>query len=292
MPAKTAPRQQATPITLGDQGSGSAATRLLRSLHVSFAKELGAVMSSFLRSDVSVELEEVGVSTRPAFQATIPSPACLMVFRLAPRDERMLLHLDCPTVFTLLEMLLGGKGPSTTAARNLTEIEWSLLEEIVRVMVRPLAEAWMYIGPVDFEVESLVSEPALLECPPGVTPLVILPFSLRIGEQTGRFTIAVPQAFFDAAAKTQKELPEPETTIVVLEPNLSLLQEASLDLEVRLDGPTMAFRDLLALQAGQVVTFPYSVDDPIHAVVNGEVKLDGQIVSAGKKRAFQISALP
>ena len=40
-----------------------------------------------------------------------------------------------------MELLLGGKSsPEVVTPRNLTEIEWSLLEEIVRVMVRPLGE--------------------------------------------------------------------------------------------------------------------------------------------------------
>ncbi len=77
----------------------------------------------------------------------------------------MILHLDCATALLMLEMLLGGKGILEPEPRELTEIEWSLLEEVIRVMVRALGEAWRVFHAVDFEVESLGSDPAFLNLP-------------------------------------------------------------------------------------------------------------------------------
>ena len=63
-----------------------------------------------------MSFEDLSVQTSEGFQAALPSPTCLMVFRLHPRDEHMYLHMDCATVFGLLELLLGGKcGPDPAA---------------------------------------------------------------------------------------------------------------------------------------------------------------------------------
>src|SRR6185312_1761291 len=110
----------------------------------------------------------------------------------------------------------------------------------VRVMVRPLGEAWQSFATVEFEVESLVSEPALVEQsdpnqPPN-QPMIRLVFNLRFGEQSGALEIAAPQSFFDASGTTPQK-----ASAEALEPDarqkLALLDEAGVSLEVRLDGP-------------------------------------------------------
>src|ERR1700731_3749731 len=157
------PQSGAKQFEVGQPDSTSPRFRTLQAAHERYAAGLATALSAFLRSDFQVSFADLSVQTSGGFQAALPSPTCLMVFRLHPRAARMYLHLKCATVFGLLELLLGGKcGPDPAADRNLTEIEWSLLEEIVRVMVRPLGEAWQLYATVEFEVESLVSEPGLL----------------------------------------------------------------------------------------------------------------------------------
>ena len=220
-----------------------------------------------------------------------------MVFRLHPRDERMYLHLSCATVFALLECLLGGKGGAEPAApRNLTEIEWSLLEEIVRVMVRPLGEAWKAFATVEFEVESLVSEPGLLpENDPNQRPgqpLIRVAFELRYGEQSGLLEIAAPQTFFDGSGTLADDQEAEQAVEPGMRQKLTLLDEVSISLEVTLDGPRLAVADLMSLKPGQVIKLDHPLDRPVHGVVNGALSMEGTVVSARGKRAFQVVTLP
>jgi flagellar motor switch protein FliM len=227
-----------------------------------------------------------------------------MVFRLHPRNERMYLHLNCATVFGLMELLLGGKSsPEVVTPRNLTEIEWSLLEEIVRVMVRPLGEMWQVFATVEFEVESLVSEPGLLaqsEPDPAGNPslnqpVVHLAFDLRFGEQTGVLELAVPQSFFDGAGGAEQKASagaDADSRQRDLRHKLALLDEALVSLDVRLEGPLLPVAALMNLQPGQVIKLNYPLDQPLHGVVNGAISMDGSVVTSGNKRAFHVAALP
>ena len=295
LPASGA-KQAEKRFEIGQPDSASPRFRMLRAVHDRYAPNLATALSAFLRSDFQVSFEDLSVQTSGGFQAALPSPTCLMVFRLHPRDERMYLHLNCTTVFGLLELLLGGKsGPDPVAPRNLTEIEWSLLEEIVRVMVRPLGEAWQLFATVEFEVESLVSEPGLLaqndpNQPPS-QPMLRLAFDLRYGEQSGTLEIAVPQSFFDAAGAAPDHKTPP-----ALEPDarhkLALLDEAGVSLEVRLEGPLLPVAELMKLKPGQVIKLDHPVDRPLRGVLNGALSMEGSVVSSGKKRAFQVAALP
>jgi flagellar motor switch protein FliM len=283
-----------TRIEVGRQDSTNRQFRTLQSIHEGYGRGLGTALSAFLHAEIQVSLRELSIHTSGGFQRGLPSPTCLMVFRLHPRQERMFLHLDCGTVFPLLELLLGGKGGSPEVPpRNLTEIEWSLLEEIVRVMVRPLGEAWQFFLPVEFEVESLVSEPSLLPLLDPGQPVVKLCFDLRFGEQTCGLEIAVPQVFLDAATAVYEQKPASSDSVtdLTLEQKLALLEDAAVGLEVKLDGPTLSMAELLALKPGQVVKLDFPLERPLHGLVNGAPGIEGLIVGAGKKRAFQVAAL-
>ena len=282
---------------VGQPNTTSPRFRTLRAVHERFAPSLATALSAFLRSDFQVTLQDLSVQTSGGFLSALPSPTCLMVFRLHPRDERMYLHLNCSTVFALLELLLGGKsGTQPATLRNLTEIEWSLLEEIVRVMLRPLGEAWELFATVEFEVESLVSEPSLLspsdQGRPVNTPLIRLAFDLRCGEHSGLLEIAVPQGFFDGAGNSQEQKGSPEALEPDTRQKLALLDHAGVSLEVRLDGPLLVVADLMNLKPGQVIRLDHPLERPLRGVVNGALSMEGAVVNSGKKRAFQIARLP
>jgi flagellar motor switch protein FliM len=294
----TRPSAGAKQFEIGQPDSASPRFRTLRAVHERYAPSLATALSAFLRSDFQVSFQDLSIQTSGGFQAALPNPTCLMVFRLHPREERMYLHMSCATVFGLLEMLLGGKcGPEPAAARNLTEIEWSLLEEIVRVMVRPLGEAWQAFATVEFEVESLVSEPGLVAPndpnQPANQPMIRLAFNLQCGEQSGVLEIAAPQSFFDSSAGA---VPDQKSPGNAWEPDvqqkLALLDEAGVSLEVRLDGSLLPVADLMNLSPGQVIKLDHPLDQPLRGVVNRALSMQGAVVSSGKKRAFQIAALP
>ena len=294
----TRPPAGAKQFKIGQPDPANPRFRTLRAVHERYAPSLATALSAFLRSEFQASFEDLSIQTSGGFQAALPNPTCLMVFRLHPRDERMYLHMNCATVFGLLELLLGGKcGPEPAASRNLTEIEWSLLEEIVRVMVRPLGEAWQIFATVEFEVESLVSEPGLVaqtdpNQPPN-QPLVRLAFKIQCGEFSGALEIAAPQSFFDSsggAAPEQREsgaAPEPD-----VRQKLALLDEAGVSLEVRLDGPLLPVADLMNLKPGQVIKLDHLLDQPLRGLINGTLSMQGAVVSSGEKRAFQIATLP
>jgi flagellar motor switch protein FliM len=71
---------------------------------------------------------------------------------------------------------------------------------------------------------------------------------------------------------------------------LSLVHSSHLELEARVDGATVYFEDLLALQQGDILQFDVSVDQPVIMRVNGLTKYNGNIAVSNRKRTFVVSA--
>jgi flagellar motor switch protein FliM len=279
---------------LGGQEFSSPHFRTLYTVHETFARSLETDLSAFLQSEIRASLTEISFVTSGDFNRALSNPTCWIALRLHPGRDCMVLHLESVTVFTLLELLMGGKGDSTRlAARELTEIEWSLLEDMIRVLVRPLGEAWRIFREIEFVVDSMGSDPARIVCRDQMRPVGRIVFQLQFGKNSGTFAIAVPQGLFDATAASQRsEEGHPAPNQADVERNLGLLQDAMVEFEVKLQGPMLEFKDLIALKTGQILTFSYPVRDPVKATANGSVQILGHIVSAGRKRAFQVQELP
>jgi len=290
---KTTEQPALRPLDLGQQDASSQ-FRVLRSVHETFAKSLSNVLSTFLQSEIQANLAAINTTTAGDFQKNLPNPSCLIKLQLHPEQERMILFLDSATVLTLLDLFLGGSGQPLPEPRELTEIEWSLLEEISRVMMRCLGESWQVVKATEFVVESLSSDPSLTPCPEPALSVLRISFDLQLAEQLGRFEIGVPRSFFDAAAPAHEsqELVGETPSQVDRERNARLLEDAQVELEVLLEGTQLSFGELRALRQGQVVRFEHGLNEPLRGSVNGDVSVIGHVLSAGKKRAFQVEERP
>jgi len=278
------------PLDLSHQETSTPHFRMLQSIHEAFARSLSNALSTFLQSEIEAKFTGIRLTTAGDFRKALPNPSCLIALRLHPGSETMLLYLESGTALALLDLFMGGTGTPASAPRELTEIEWSLLEEISQALLRPLGESWQIIKSIEFVAESMGSDPGLMACPEPTRSDLQLSFELQLASQLGHFEIAVPSSFFAPAttAHVPQEIVADVASKVDIARNARLLEDAEVELEVRLEGPRLSFKDFLALRQGQVVKLDHALNAPVLAVVNGDPALTGHVLGAGRKRAFQV----
>jgi flagellar motor switch protein FliM len=67
-----------------------------------------------------------------------------------------------------------------------------------------------------------------------------------------------------------------------------LLLGGQVAVQIWLDGSEMRLGDLLRLQEGQIVRLDHPVERMALCTLNGVSSFNGQIVSTGRRRAFQV----
>lgn len=72
-------------------------------------------------------------------------------------------------------------------------------------------------------------------------------------------------------------------------PDLSILNEVDVQLEVRLGRTDYKVRDLLQLGPGSTVTLDQSLDEDVEVLLNGKVIAVGAIVAVGQNFAVQVT---
>jgi flagellar motor switch protein FliM len=269
--------------------------RAIHLLHDTFVRNLVSSLSAYLRSYLTANLVSVEQLSYAEFLDGLPSPTCMVSLGLRPYDGNGVLELNPSLVFPILEMLLGGTGKSSAAIqRDITEIEQKLLDGLFRIMLHDLREAWKAVTKVDFTIESMETEPQLLNVLAPNEAVVTVGIEVRIGETVGMMNIAMPsivikmmrQKFDQQWSMRKTHASHSEQARV-----LRLLRGAMLTLEARMEGPTLGVRDLLALGEGHLLTFDYPVERPVELLVNGTCKFTAQVVSTGKRRGCLIEQM-
>lgn len=266
--------------------------RAIHLLHETFARNLASSLSAYLRAYVEVNLVAVEQLSFMEFTQSLPSPTSLIALGIKPYDGNAVLEINPLLVFPILEMLLGGSGKEATKIlREVTEIEQSILEGLLRIILQDLRSAWHSVAVMEFSIEAQETEPQLLQFLAPNEAVVAVSIEVRIGETVGMMNIGIPSTIvkllrqkFDQQWTVRKtQATEDEHARI-----LRLMRRSSFHIDARLYGPSLGVGTLLDLQEGDVLAFDYPVERPVDIAVNGRLKYSGEIVSLGRKRAFQI----
>jgi len=269
--------------------------RAIHLLHENFARSVASSLSAYLRAYVAVNLVSVEQLSFMEFSQCLPSPTCLVCLGLEPFEGNAVLELNPALVFPIIEMLLGGTARAPLKiTREITEIEQTVMDGILRIILQDLRAAWHVVTPLGFTIEAHETEPQLLRILAPNEAVVAVSMEVRIGDNAGLMNIGIPSIVvkmlrnkFDQQWSLRKSQSSENDQSRILR----LVRSSEMHLDGRLIGPTLTLDDLLALSEDDVLAFDYPVGRLIDLVLNGKMKYRGRVVSTGNKRAFQIEEI-
>lgn len=267
--------------------------RALHMVHENFVRNLASSLSAYLRSYVALNLVSLEQISYAEFLEGLASPTCIAYLGLQPYDGSAVLELNNALMFGLMELLLGSKGRATTSfQRKITEIEKSLIQTLMRVVLRDLSEAWKMVTEISFTVQSLASEPALLHVLAPAEAVIVIAIEVRVGSTSGLMNLAIPSIFvkrlrnkFDQLRQVRRAQSTERDQLVVA----GLIQDATVALEARIEAGFIKTSTLLDLDPEEVLMLDHPVEQPVTGFLNGRKKWPGAIVTRDEKLLFELS---
>ncbi len=270
--------------------------RAIHLLHENFVRNLASSLSAYLRSYLTVNLISVEQLSYCEFVSSLSSPSCLVSLALKPYDGNALVELTPNLIFPILEIILGGKGKAPSSLkREVTEIEQSLLDGLFRIILNDLKEAWKAVTAIDFQMEALETDPQMMQILAPNEAVVAVAIEIRIGENSGTMNMALPSINIKMIGQKfdqQWSLRKTRSSDTEQDRMLALIQPAKVRVDAALTGPMVTVRDLLALKAGDILTFDIPTERPVAVFVNGLPKLSGHIRRERTSRALLICDTP
>ena len=179
--------------------------------------------------------------------------------------------------------------------REVTEIEQHLLDTLFRIILNDLREAWKSVAVINFKIETIATEPQMVQILSPAEAVVAIAIEIRIGDASGTLNVAIPAININMIGQKFEQqwmLRKTDPTEAEQERMMVLLHMAGVSMDARITGPRVTVGDLLDLEIGDCLKFDYLIDKPVDCTMNGLPKFKGQVVDCNNKRSFIVEQLP
>jgi flagellar motor switch protein FliM len=295
--ASTGGRRRARSVTAYDLTRPNRLSReqlqTLQRVHESAAQALKAALTNYLRLAVSVEVRSLEHVRFETYLTSLPDPHVIHILKAPPFHQPVLLTLDHGTVFAVVDRLLGGTGKSKIAARELTDIETSLLDGLIKIVFRELKEGWKSVLGVDFEVERRESVPHFARVYPGKEVVLIVTFGIGGDLTAGDMKLCISFSSLEphlGRLASQVQTEPPAAAIAEKRDKVErTLRGVATRVEAVLGESTLRIRELMALAPGDVVLLRRGSQEPLELRIGGRPKFLGQAGVVGGRYGFKIT---
>ncbi len=270
--------------------------RALQTLHEGFARSFGAQLSGFLRTIVEFKIANAEQMTYSEFIGSLPNPTAFTLVHAAPLEGQFCIELSPLIIYPIIDRLLGGNNRELSIPkRPMTLIEARLVNRILELGMNALTEAWSGVKAIDFEIDSMESNPHLVQIVPPNEVVVVIGFEIRLGNRAGTMSLCMPYnaiegVMDDLSAENWLVAGRNETEADAEEAIVERLNHSTLQMEATLAETSITLAELGKLEVGDVILTDRSASGPIRVSVEGQPKFEASMGQHRGQRAIRIQS--
>lgn len=251
--------------------------RAIQMIHDAFARQMTTSLSTMVRSMVSVEVVSVDQMAYDEFVRSLVQPTVIAVLEMYPFNGNAVLEVNPSIIFTIIDRMLGGKGEPLAKARDLTDIEQTVVERVLMRILELMEESWSTVVDIRFRFESMESNPFFVQICPSTDMVLLVTLKLEIGGVEGIINLCIPyfvmEPMIDKLSSQHWFASTGRKDGAEVRPILERkIRNIHVPLALELGRTALTVSDILQLQPGQVIRLDQGVEDPIRVVVGREVK--------------------
>ncbi|MDQ1339804.1 MAG: flagellar motor switch protein FliM [Campylobacterota bacterium] len=269
--------------------------RALRSVHDKMVRTLSSQISSVMRSIVEIQLHSVDQMTYGEFLMSLPSPTSFNVFSMKPLDGSGVLEINPSIAFPMIDRLLGGKGESYDVSREFTDIELTLLDSILRVIMQNAKEAWNTVTDLYPAIEARESSPNVIQIVAQNEIVVMVVMEIIVGHTSGMMNICYPvialEPILPKLASRDIMLSETSSKKSRNKELRTLLGGAKVSVDAMLGDANLSLQELLELEVGDTIILNRPANDSVILCVDGRDKYIADLGLNRFRKTVKINSL-
>lgn len=251
--------------------------RAIQMIHESFARQVTTALSTMVRAMVSAEVVSVDQLAYDEFVRSLVQPTTIAILEMYPLTGNAVMELNPHLVFSIIDRMLGGKGEPLRKARELTDIERTVVERVLLRMLELLEESWSTVVDVRFRFDSMESNPFFVQICPGTDMVLLVTLKVQVGETEGMINLCVPYIVMEPmvdklssqhwfASTGRKDIQG------VREALKNRLNAVVVPVALELGHSILSLQDIMQLQEGDVIRLDGTRGDPLGLRVGNRVK--------------------
>lgn len=264
--------------------------RSLTAIHEAFARHMASTLDAFLGTGLEVKLVRLDQLAIKDHTAGVPPLTYIAPLSLNGTATTMFVECDVDIVFPIIDLLMGGTGAAAGEARELSEIEEEIMQDVTSLIAREAEKAWHMPGMSMVSSRRMKSSVVHQYGAPNER-VTLARFEIEIAGITGSFRLVFPTSFLNVLIKQIKEEQPQKKGGLRYFPTPDLRERVlDCDFEIAAELPSLkvAVRDLIALQPGCVLKLRAPVRSSGMLTVEGQEIFEAAPVRTGSQKAAQL----
>ncbi|MEK7675865.1 MAG: FliM/FliN family flagellar motor switch protein [Verrucomicrobiota bacterium] len=269
--------------------------RKLRLHHEEIVRSLAACLSIYLRLEFSLEMVQLQTIAHQQFAENLLNPTHLTLFKIEPLRGIGILDLHPRLGLSLVDRLLGGGAHSTPPAHDLSEIEVTLLDQAVQIILGEWCNHWSQAHDLRPLILGHEASGHFLQTDAHDTIMLVVTMKARLGDCSEQMQIAIPCYTLETLLRQLRQnlessAPGQAASAPAESPKWNeSFSDILIPLTAEWSGLELRARDLSRLKVGDVLELdPQSVNQV--QVRLGELpKFAGRLGTCGRKWAVELT---
>ncbi len=264
--------------------------RTLTSLHELVARYLTNSLDVYLGTGLEVRFAAVQQLTMDEFKVTCMGGGYMLPCTTRSSANTVLIELDNPLMFTVIDLLLGGMGEKVEAVREVTEIDEDIMEGVGTLIAAEIERVWQAAG-YTLTPGKCVKPNYAHRMFPQTEKVLKITFDVTVANMTGVISISFPASLGSSLVRSTRADYASGKGGSNFEPLPSLrkrLLDCKFSVAGELTGLRVPVRSVAAIEVGSVLLLSAPVSEPAKVNLEGKSYFEALPVRQGNHKAMQL----
>lgn len=167
----------------------------LRTLEIIF-EHYGRLVSTnlpvYLRKNVQITVASSETVTFSEFTNALSNPVILGIVNFEPLDGNIIIDLASNLAYSMIDRMLGGGGQPIDKPRDFSEIEMTIVQRILVLMVNLLHDPWKNVLEISPVLQRVETNPQFAQIIAPNEMIAIVTLNMKIGDIEGFVNVCLP----------------------------------------------------------------------------------------------------
>lgn len=249
-------------------------------IHDRFIRLFRVTLSNALRKMANLSVNSTGPLKFSEFMNSLPLPSCLNILRLDPLRGAAVMVIESKLLYALVDSFFGGNDVPYTKieGKDFTQIEIKIARRVVLSAIDDYEKAWEPVYPLKVGYSRTEINPQFVAVVPPSDVVIATTFDVELEKVSGTIKIVIPYATLEPIKSKLSvgfQSEQLEVDFIWINRIKEQIMGTSANVLVKLGEADIALRDLMELQAGDIIQLNSDATMPLDIQVEGIPKFKG-----------------
>lgn len=276
--------------------------KLLKGIYENYCRMITSQLTSMLRLTCDVTVEQVEESIFHEYNNALEDYVLMGLVDVKypdniVSDSQILMEVSRPLSFVIIDRLLGGEGKEYEHMRDYTDIELSLLNNVLKSLVKVMGSTWESTLEIETELSKLETNSRFVQSINYNDTVVIIVLNITLNQSSGKITLCIPSSILDeifkkakillkvSSKRSEQSIEEQKNSI------MSSIKSSKLTITGVLGKAEATLYDMLNMQVGDLIVLDKNINSDVDVNIDNVKWFEGKWGSRKNKNVIKINKI-